>query len=198
MKIRCRLATGRLIEAETEDGETIRELKLKISSEAGIAAESIRLVIKGKILTDDDFVPEMADTDVIHVARMSTPVVTTPVVERARPERTFGADLLETPAIREMLSQPGLMRSVLANDPRFKQMVEANPEMESLLDDPQILTDMARAAQNPELMKEIMRNQDRALSNIESIPNGFTQLSSIYKSMGQDLITDDPSTRIED
>lgn len=43
-------------------------------------------------------------------------------------------------------------------------------------------------------MKEMQRNQDRALSNIESIPGGFTQLSSLFSSFNRDNETPDPST----
>ena len=43
-------------------------------------------------------------------------------------------------------------------------------------------------------MQELMRNQDRALNNIESIPGGFTQLSSLFRSMDQSVAVPDPST----
>ena len=157
-----------------DDDDLVRDLKLKISDLASLPIDSIRLVFKGKILTDYDIISDnLNEQDVVHVARMSQ-TVETPKPEKTRPERTFGQELLESPAIKELLSQPGLMRSVLANDPRFKQMVEANPEMESVLDDPQTLSDLANAAQNPEIMKEIMRNQGKIIEiNISFVLNNF-------------------------
>lgn len=46
---------------------------------------------------------------------------------------------------------------------------------------------------NPRLMQEMMRNQDRALSNIEGIPGGFNQLSSLFSSIQEPQVPD-PST----
>ena len=43
-------------------------------------------------------------------------------------------------------------------------------------------------------MQEMMRNQDRALTNIEAVPGGFNQLSSMYKSMQGPGNGNDPST----
>jgi hypothetical protein len=37
-----------------------------------------------------------------------------------------------------------------------------------------------QAARNPELMREMMRGNDRALSNIEAMPGGFNALSRMY------------------
>ena len=42
-------------------------------------------------------------------------------------------------------------------------------------------------------MQEMMRGQDRALSNIEMIPGGFNQLSSLFSSMPT-VNSPDPST----
>lgn len=36
---------------------------------------------------------------------------------------------------------------------------------------------------NPELMREMQRNNDRALSNIEAIPGGFNHLRRMYNSV---------------
>jgi len=37
-----------------------------------------------------------------------------------------------------------------------------------------------RAVQNPEVMREHMRNQDRQLSNIEGLPGGMNALQNMY------------------
>ncbi len=37
-----------------------------------------------------------------------------------------------------------------------------------------------QAARNPDLMREMMRGNDRALSNIEAMPGGFNALSRMY------------------
>ncbi|KAJ1565704.1 Ubiquilin-4 [Nowakowskiella sp. JEL0078] len=50
---------------------------------------------------------------------------------------------------------------------------------------------------NPNLMNEVMKNQDRALSNIESIPGGMNYLKQMYTSMQEPLshlLDSNPST----
>lgn len=36
-------------------------------------------------------------------------------------------------------------------------------------------------ARNPSMLQELMRTQDRALSNLESIPGGFSALQRMYR-----------------
>ncbi|CAO3688225.1 unnamed protein product [Umbelopsis ramanniana] len=40
---------------------------------------------------------------------------------------------------------------------------------------------------NPELMREMQRNNDRALSNIEAIPGGFNHLRRMYSTLQDPL-----------
>ncbi len=36
-------------------------------------------------------------------------------------------------------------------------------------------------ARNPAMLQELMRSQDRALSNLESIPGGYSALQRMYR-----------------
>lgn len=53
-------------------------------------------------------------------------------------------------------------------------------------------------ARNPKLMKQALRNNDRALSNLEMIPGGFNHLRRMYHSVQEPMeasrSTPDPST----
>lgn len=48
--------------------------------------------------------------------------------------------------------------------------MERNPEINHMLNNPDILRQTMEIARNPNMMQELMRNQDRAMSNLESIP----------------------------
>jgi len=48
--------------------------------------------------------------------------------------------------------------------------MERNPEINHMLNNPDILRQTMEIARNPAMMQELMRNQDRAMSNLESIP----------------------------
>ena len=52
----------------------------------------------------------------------------------------------------------------------FLQLMERNPEINHMLNNPDILRQTMEIARNPAMMQELMRNQDRAMSNLESIP----------------------------
>jgi len=49
-----------------------------------------------------------------------------------------------------------------------------------MMQDPAMLRQTLEVARNPELMREQMRTTDRALSNIESHPEGFNMLRRMY------------------
>lgn len=43
-------------------------------------------------------------------------------------------------------------------------------------------------AQNPALRQEMMRNHDRAMSNLESIPGGFNRLRQLHEQVQEPLM----------
>ncbi|KAL2916111.1 hypothetical protein HK105_204202 [Polyrhizophydium stewartii] len=112
----------------------------------------------------------------------------------------FGPEMsaiLDNPFVQSLLESPELMQAMLRADPRLRALAEENPEINRMLSDPSTLREMSRLMRNPRLMQEMLRNQDRALSNIEAIPGGFNQLSSIFSRMQGTLSrteTADPST----
>ena len=82
---------------------------------------------------------------------------------------------------------------MLQSDARFAKLSKENPEINECLSDPSFLSSLSKAARNPKLMQEVLRNQDRALSNIESLPGGFNHLSSMFKGIDEPA-SSDPST----
>ncbi len=83
-------------------------------------------------------------------------------------------------------------------NPQMRAVMESNPEVAQMMRDPAMLRQvscgiMARnsdvfkmrqvdvcqgmeMARNPNLMQEMMRNNDRAMANIENVPGGFDAL----------------------
>jgi hypothetical protein len=57
-----------------------------------------------------------------------------------------------------------------------------------ILNDPGTLQQTSDAARNPELMREMMRNTDRAMSNIEASPEGFNMLRRMYETVQEPLL----------
>ncbi|KAG7584103.1 Ubiquitin-like domain superfamily [Arabidopsis suecica] len=97
-------------------------------------------------------------------------------------------DMMNTPAIQNLMNNPEFMRSMIMNNPQMRELVDRNPELGHVLNDPSILRQTLEAARNPELMREMMRNTDRAMSNIESMPEGFNMLRRMYENVQEPLM----------
>jgi ubiquilin len=63
------------------------------------------------------------------------------------------------------------------------QLLERNPELGAVLNDPHLLQQSMQIASNPSLMREQMRTSDRALSNIEAMPEGFNALRRMFENV---------------
>lgn len=63
------------------------------------------------------------------------------------------------------------------------QLMNNNPEMAHILNNPQLLRESLALATNPALMREQMRHSDRAMSNLEAHPEGFNALRRMYENV---------------
>ncbi|KAM1483268.1 hypothetical protein ACFX1Q_035188 [Malus domestica] len=97
-------------------------------------------------------------------------------------------DIMNMPAIQSLMNNPDLMRGLIMNNPQMRDIIDRNPELAHVLNDPGILRQTLEAARNPELMREMMRNTDRAMSNIESSPEGFNMLRRMYENVQEPFL----------
>ncbi|KAI8899328.1 hypothetical protein BC833DRAFT_586103 [Globomyces pollinis-pini] len=191
--IKARLSNGTIINVQTNQQTTVLEVKQFISKETGESLDGMRLVYKGKMLNDDtELIDEYNIQENLHVAR------TRPSQSSSKSPTGNGRGenldaLMDNPMVQSMMSNPAFLQKILQSNPQLQKLIEEHPEVRENLSDPNFLQEMTKAVKNPKLMQEMMRNQDRALSNIESIPGGFNHLSSMFKSMDGPR-TADPST----
>ncbi|XP_004590027.2 ubiquilin-3 [Ochotona princeps] len=92
----------------------------------------------------------------------------------------FVAQLIEDPFIQGLLSNTGLVRQLVLDNPHMQQLIQQNPEIGHILNNPEIMRQTLEFLRNPAMMQEMMRSQDRALSNLESIPGGYNVLRTMY------------------
>lgn len=97
-------------------------------------------------------------------------------------------DMMNMPAIQNILNNPEIMRGMIMSNPQMREIIDRNPELAHILNDPAILRQTLEAARNPELMREMMRNTDRAMSNIESSPEGFNMLRRMYENVQEPFL----------
>ncbi|KAI3812122.1 hypothetical protein L1987_16828 [Smallanthus sonchifolius] len=97
-------------------------------------------------------------------------------------------DMMNMPSIQNILNNPEIMRSMIMSNPQMREIIDRNPELAHILNDPAILRQTLEASRNPELMREMMRNTDRAMSNIESSPEGFNMLRRMYENVQEPFL----------
>lgn len=57
-----------------------------------------------------------------------------------------------------------------------------------MLSNPELLRQTMEMARNPSMLQELMRTQDRALSNLESIPGGYSALQRMYRDIQEPML----------
>ncbi|KAK9838696.1 hypothetical protein WJX74_001530 [Apatococcus lobatus] len=96
--------------------------------------------------------------------------------------------MMNNPMMQNMLNNPEMMRNIMQSNPQVQQLMDQNPELAHIFNNPQMLRESLQMANNPSLMREQMRNMDRAMSNIESHPEGFNALRRMYENVQAPLM----------
>ncbi|GMH16329.1 hypothetical protein Nepgr_018170 [Nepenthes gracilis] len=97
-------------------------------------------------------------------------------------------EIMNMPAIQSLMNNPELMRGLIMSNPQMREIIDRNPELAHILNDPSILRQTLETARNPELMREMMRNTARAMSNIESSPEGFNMPWRMYENVQEPFL----------
>ncbi|XP_029916998.1 ubiquilin-1-like [Myripristis murdjan] len=77
--------------------------------------------------------------------------------------------VLGSPLVQSTLSSssPQLTRQLILSNPQTQQLLQTNPEVGDMLNNPNVIAQILELARNPEMIQEMMRNQDRALGNLQ-------------------------------
>eukprot|EP00743_Colponemidia_sp_Colp-15_P003386 GILK01003660.1.p1 GENE.GILK01003660.1~~GILK01003660.1.p1 ORF type:complete len:549 (-),score=79.44 GILK01003660.1:212-1858(-) len=213
LEVRC--STGARFTLQVDPQMTVAEFKQVLVEQSQVPAELQRLVYKGVVLRDEATLESynLNDQHVVHLVRGATTSSASAVPSRTAPAAAtpdpfgFGGmgggfssmqqqmmqnptmmrELMNSPAMQSMLNNPELIRSMIMSNPQMRQLIERNPDLGHVLNDSQLLRHSMDAARNPELMREMMRNTDRAMSNIESHPEGFNMLRRLYQNVQEPL-----------
>ena len=97
-------------------------------------------------------------------------------------------EIMNSPAMQNLLNNPDIVRNLLMSNPQMQELMDRNPELAHILNDPSTLRQTLEATRNPEIMREMMRNTDRAMSNIESSPEGFNMLRRMYENVQEPFL----------
>mmetsp|Transcript_9582 Transcript_9582/g.25038 ORF Transcript_9582/g.25038 Transcript_9582/m.25038 type:complete len:486 (+) Transcript_9582:89-1546(+) len=88
--------------------------------------------------------------------------------------------MMNSPIMQQMMSNPETMRAMIRMNPQLNQLMEQRPEIARILEDPETLQQSMRMMSNPALMREMIRNQDRALGQLDVMPGGHAALANAH------------------
>jgi len=92
-------------------------------------------------------------------------------------------EMVNMPAVQNFMNNSDLMRTLIMSNLQMWDINDRNPDLAHILNDPGTLQQTLDVARNPELMREMMRNTYRVMSNIEASPEGFNMLRHMYETV---------------
>ncbi|KAJ1906858.1 hypothetical protein IWQ60_011986 [Tieghemiomyces parasiticus] len=182
---------------------TTHQLKVECATYSALVPSAMRLVYAGRVLADE--LPlanyHVQDGETVRLVRQAPNAATSPTrpTATATGKRPAGLSSLteggpgglpggfQGKLLQSMLGNPDLRRLLLNANPEVRKVLEKNPELNQIMEDPAFLQQTAQMAQNPSLMREVMRNNDRAIANLEMAPGGFNHLLNIYRNYQQPM-----------
>merc|ERR1719160_167796 len=66
-------------------------------------------------------------------------------------------------------------------NPQTRQLMEENPQIARILQDPETLRQSARMMANPSLMREMQRQQDVSMGRLDAMPGGHQALARMHR-----------------
>lgn len=93
-----------------------------------------------------------------------------------------------SPMMQQLLNNPDMLRSMLESTPQMRALLEANPSLNHILNDPAVMRQTMEAMRNPSAMREMMRSQDLAMSQLENHPEGFNALRRMYHEVQEPMM----------
>jgi len=102
------------------------------------------------------------------------------------PEMT--RSIMNSPMMQNLMSNPDFIRNMMDSNPQMRQVLESNPELRNMLDDPETMRRSMEMMRDPNAMRNAMRNQDLAMSQIENIPGGFSALRRMYEDVQEPMM----------
>lgn len=97
-------------------------------------------------------------------------------------------NVMDNPITQQLLSNPEFMRTIIQSNPQFQALIERNPEVGHILNDPNVMRQTMEMIRNPNMFQEMMRNHDQAIRNLQGIPGGEAALERLYNDVQEPLL----------
>merc|ERR1719343_1291745 len=94
---------------------------------------------------------------------------------------------MNSPFVQQLMGNPDMVRAMMRMNPQMNQLMEQRPEIARLLEDPELLQQSMEMMRNPALMREMTRNSDRALGNLDAMPGGHNALVRAHEEIADPI-----------
>ncbi|EEB14511.1 ubiquilin-1, putative [Pediculus humanus corporis] len=96
--------------------------------------------------------------------------------------------IMDNPMIQNLMNNPEIMRRLITSNRQMEELMERNPELNRMFNDTELLHQAVDLVRNPAMLQELMRTNDRAISNLESIPGGYNALTRMYREIEEPMM----------
>merc|ERR1719326_1796714 len=97
-------------------------------------------------------------------------------------------NIMQDPMVQSIMNNPDFLRTMMDTNPQMRQLMDTNPELRHMLDDPELMRRSMEMMRDPNAMRNAMRNNDLAMSQIENIPGGFSALRRMYEDVQEPMM----------
>jgi hypothetical protein len=182
-----------ILKIEYPEQETVSSLRVKVSQLLLIPTHNFEMMYKGNYLRDDCpdplnalFQEEAPQIQISNIIEGNTEGNQAPPVKSFAGNNMFDMFTKFIQDQGKFSEKPSgeFMAEMMKNNPKVQAMIEKNPQIKSALQDPALLQEAIELAANPKAFQTMMQNQERAMSQLENLPQGFQHLSQFYKDVG--------------
>lgn len=195
-----KLPDGGLVHFDLDNKSRVEDFRTLIAPKVGVKRHRQRLVFAGRLMQDgrtlDSYGVERNST--IHLLTagaegadglsgidiMQTPQQLGALQRHVLANPDILQQMLESPAMQNLLNDQDLLRSLVKMDPRLNKLLEGCPELQEMLADPQFMNQASEGLRNPVHVRDILRSTDRSITALEALPNGAFD---VFRQMCDDI-----------
>lgn len=167
---------------DLDENETVLTLKYIVSDTLNIPED--KLILKGEngsnLVNDSQKVSELLqnNSNTIKINAYNLAEMNKKEEQTNNQPNFMDISNMDLSPIKPLLKDKSFMKNMFENNPMVKNMMEKNPEMKAAFNSGSFTEELQKMVDDPEYMKEQMKNGDLAMKKIKNIPGGLATLNS--------------------